>query len=146
MAQSLKGVGTPVNFGFVATASDSGVTATGLSGFLLQKSTIKNGADVESIRSLQGDTISQNYYDLNYDAQLSFVIAAASKSAAITATSLASFTPGSIISITACASSPDLINTAWIIQPGGEIPQEITKSAEFVLNLKRFPNITAAQS
>ena len=146
MAQSLKGVGTPVNFGFVATTTDGGITATNLTGLLTQKTSVKNSADVESVRSLQGDTISQSYYDLSYDATLSFVIAAASKAAAITATSLANFLPGSIIAITACASSPDLVNSYWIVQPGAEIPQEITKSAELNLPLKRFPNITAAQS
>jgi hypothetical protein len=146
MSQTLKAIGTPVNFGLVSTTSDGGVTSTNLTGYLLQSASVQTGAEVESVRSLQGDTTAQNYYDLHHEATLRFVISASSKANAITATSLANFQPGSIISITACASNPDLVNSYWIVQPGASIPQEITKSAELNLPLKRYAAITAVQS
>lgn len=145
MAQSLKGLGIAVNFGFAATSTDNGITCTGLTGFLTQRTTRKTAADVEQVRILQGDVASENYYNLHDEADLTFVISAAGKAAAITATSLASFKPGTIISITACASSPDLVATNWIVQAGAEIPQEITKSAEIRLPLKSYPLVTAVQ-
>ena len=146
MAQTLKGVGVAVNFGFKSTSSDSGLTCTGLTGFLLQRSSIKAGADKEQIRSLQGDIAAENYYNLFTEADLTFVISSTGIAASITATALANFVAGLIISITACASTPDLVNSSWIVQPGSEIPQEITKSAELRLHLMRFPGITAVQS
>ncbi len=146
MSQTLVGNGLAVNFGFKATSSDNGLTCTGLTGLLVQRSSRKTAADVEQVRFLQGDVGSENYYNLHDEADLTFVISASGKGAAITATSLSSFTPGTIINITACAASPDLVGSNWIVQPGAEIPQEITKSAELTLPLKRFPNITAAQS
>ena len=146
MSQSLVGLGIAVNFGFQATTTDHGVTATNLTGFLLQKSSYKTEADMEKVRALQGDTVSINYYDINYDATLTFVVSASTKAVSISSTAMANFLPGAIISITACASSPELVQSTWIVQPGVEIPQEITKSAELTLPLKRWGNVTAAQS
>jgi hypothetical protein len=159
MSQSLVGLGIAVNFGFASTAGDYGVTDTAvttganggtnttmMNGWLLQKSSLKTAADVETIRGLQGDTMAQNYYDLHHEASLTFVIAASSKSGAKTASVLTNLQPGTIINISACASSPGLQNSTWIVQPGVEIPQEITKSAEITLPIKRFGNITGAQT
>ena len=146
MSQTLVGNGVAVNFGFKATSNDNGLTCTGLTGFLLQRSTRKTAADKEQVRILQGDVSSENYYNLHDEADLTFVVSSTGKGAAITATSLSNFTPGTIIAITACAASPDLVNSYWVVQPGAEIPQEITKSAEIRLPLLKFPAITAAQS
>ena len=146
MSQSLKGVGFPVNFGFKSTSSDGGVTASGLTGFFLQRSSVKINADIEQVRYLQGDVGSENYYNQHYEAELTTVISSTGIAAAITATTLANYQPGTILAITACASNPDLVNSYWIIQPGAEVPQEITKSAELRLPLKRYANITASQS
>lgn len=142
----MKGLGTAVNFGFVSTSSDGGLTCTGLTGFLLQRSSLKTAADVEQVRALQGDVVSENYHNDHDEADLTFVISAAGIAASITATALANFRPGSIIAITACASNPDLVNSYWICQPGAEIPQEITKSAELRIPLKKYTNITAVQT
>ena len=146
MSQTLKGLGIPVNFGFKSTTSDGGLTCTGLTGFFLQRSSVKSEADKEQVRTLQGDVAAENYYNLHNSADLTFVISSTGIAAAITATSLSSFAPGTIIAITACASNPDLVNSYWIVQPGAEIPQEITKSAEIRLPLLRYAGITAAQT
>jgi glucosamine 6-phosphate synthetase-like amidotransferase/phosphosugar isomerase protein len=146
MSQSLKGLGVPVNFGFKATSSDGGITATPFTAFLLQKSSLKTVAEVERVRYLQGDVASENYYGAETEGDLTFVISkSAGTATTIAATSLASFTAGTIIAVTACASSPDWVNSYWICQPGAEITQETTKSAELRVPLKQVPNITAAQ-
>lgn len=146
MAQTLVGNGIPVNFGFKQTSTDYGITQTVLTGWLLQSADTETGADVEDVRALQGDKVSRNWYDLHTKANLRLVIAAASKSAAITATTLSPFTPGTIISITACASQPDLVGTNWECQPGVKIAGEIAKSAEITIPLEKRAAITAAQS
>jgi len=138
--------GTPVNFGFVATGGDGGLTCTGLTGFLLQTVDLEDGADKEEVRSLQGNIVSRNWYDSHSKVSLRFVIAATSKANAVTATTLASFKAGAIISITACASNPDLVATNWEIQSGVKIPQDLTKSAEMIIPLEKRAGITAAQS
>ena len=147
MSQSLTGLGFAVNFGFKQTSSDGGITATPFTAFFLQRSSLKNAADKEQVRFLQGDVGSENYYNLYYEGDLTFVISASGIANAITATKLSSaFTPGTIIAVTACGSSPDWVNSYWIVQPGCEIPQELTKSAEIRVPMMRFGNITAAQS
>lgn len=138
--------GTPVNFSFKSTASDGGLTCTGLTGFLLQSTDIEDGADKEEVRGPGGDIVSRNWYDSHTKAALRFVISATSKANAITATTLSSFKAGGIISITACASQPDLVASTWEIQAGTKIAGEITKSAEFTIPLEKRAGITAAQS
>ena len=146
MSQSLVSLGYAVNFGFKATSTDHGVTATPFTGMLLQSSSLKTVAEKERIRSLQGDVTSENYYGLEVAADLKFVIGSSGIAAAITATKLsAAFTPGTILAITAAASSPDLVYSYWIVQPGADIPQEVTKSAELSIPLLQIPNVTAAQ-
>lgn len=146
MAQSLVANGIPVNFGFASTAGDYGITQTTLTAWLLQSADYETGADVEDVRALQGDKVSRNWYDLHTKGTLRLVIAAANKSAAKTATTLAAFQPGTIISITACASHPDLVGTNWECQPGARIMGDITKSAEITIPLEKRAGITAAQS
>ena len=147
MSSTIVPLGYAVNFGFKATSTDHGVTATPFTGMLLQSSSIKSIAEKERIRSLQGDVVAENYYGLETAADLKFVIGASGLAAAITATKLsAAFTPGTIIAITAAASSPDLVYSYWIVQPGADIPQEITKSAELSIPLLQVPNVTADAS
>ncbi len=148
MSQSLVGNGIAVNFGFKSTLSDYGVTDSGavLKGFLLQNVDYENGADVESVRSLQGDIASRNWYDLHKKGTFAFVIAGTGIAASITSTSLSPFTPGTILSITACASHPDLVSTHLELQSGGKIVGDITKSAMLTIPFEIRANITAAQS
>lgn len=140
--------GTPVNFAFVATSGDKGMTSTGFAftGHLMQSVDYEAGADKEEVRALAGDIVSRNWYDLHTKASFRAVIAAASKSAAITATTLANAQPGSFIAITACASHPDLVGTNWEVQPGAKIVGDVTKSAEITVPVEKRAGITAVQS
>jgi len=146
MSQTLVANGIAVNFGFTATSTDHGLTQTALTGFLLQSADYEGGADKEDVRVLQGDIVSRNWYDLHNKASLRFVISSTGIAAAVTATTLSAFKPGTIISITACASHPDLVATNWECQTGIKIAGDITKSAEITISLEKRPGITAAQS
>ena len=146
MAQTLVPNGIAVNFGFVSTSSDYGITQTTLTGWLLQNADYETGADKEEVRAPQGDQVSHNWYDLHTKGSLRLVIASATgRATARTSTTLAAFTPGTIISITACASHPDLVATNWECQAGAKIVGDITKSAEITIPLEKRAGITAAQ-
>lgn len=140
--------GTPVNFAFVATSGDKGITSTGfaLTGHLLQSVDYETGADKEEVRVLGGDVASRNWYDLHTKGSFRAVIAAASKAAAITATTLANVQPGSFIVVTACASHPDLVGTNWEVQAAAKIVGDVTKSAEITIPVEKRALITAVQS
>lgn len=138
--------GTPVNFSFTSTASDGGLTCTGLTGFLLQSTDLEDGADKEEVRGPGGDIKSRNWYDSHSKASLRFVIAASSKANAVTATTLTGFKAGGIISITACASQPDLVASTWEVQAGTKISGDVSKSAEITIPLEKRAGITAAQA
>jgi hypothetical protein len=145
MANTLVPNGIAVNFGFTSTSGDYGITATTLTGWLLQSADYETGADKEDIRSLQGDIVARNWYDLHQKANLRLFISAAGRAAAIAATTLASLTPGTIISITHCASHPDLVATNWEVVGSAKIAGDITKSAEVTLPMEKRSGITAVQ-
>lgn len=140
--------GTPVNFSFVVTSSDGGMTSTGLAftGHLMQSVDYEAGADKEEVRGPNGDIKSRNWYDDHTKASFRSVIAGASKAAAITATTLANARAGNFIVVTACASHPDLVGTNWEVQSGAKITGDVTKSAELTVPVEKRAGITAAQS
>ncbi len=140
--------GTPVNFAFVQTSTDFGMTSTGFvfTGHLMQSVDYEAGADKEEVRALKGDIVSRNWYDAHTKGSFRAVIAAASKAAAIAATTLANVQAGAFIAITACASHPDLVGTNWEVQSGAKIVGDVTKSAEITVPVEKRAGITAAQS
>ncbi len=140
--------GTPVNFSFVATSSDGGMTSTGyvFTGYLMQGVDYEAGADKEEVRGPGGDIKSRNWYDDHTKASFRAVIAAASKAAAITATTLANARAGAFIVVTACASHPDLVATTWEVQSGTKITGDVTKAAEITVPVEKRAGITAVQS
>ena len=135
--------GTAVNFGFIGA---NGLTCSAING-ILQTADHSNEADKDEVRTALGDIVSRNWYDLHNKATLEFVITGATNSiaAALAATTLASLTPGTIISITACASDPDLVATNWEVMSGAAIKKGNTNSARLTIPLEKRAGITAAQ-
>ena len=146
--QTLVPNGTPVNFGFTSDGSNQGLADSGaiLSGWLLQSVDYETGADVESVRVLQGDIVSRNWYDLHRKASLRLFITGTGRAAAITNTTLNALTPGIILNITKCASHPDLVATNWEIVGSAKITGDITKSAEITIPIEKRPGITTSQA
>lgn len=127
------------------------MTSTGFAftGNLMQGVDYETGADKESVRSIGGDIVSNNWYDIHSKGSFRAVISGASKAAAIVATTLANAQPGSFITITECASHPDLATSGsnvWEVQQGAKIVGDVTKSAEITVPAERRPAIVAVQS
>ncbi|HEV2350802.1 MAG TPA: hypothetical protein VG028_13255 [Terriglobia bacterium] len=110
--------GTAVNFGFTGTAN--GITISGISGFL-QSAEYSNEADHDDVRNNIGDIVARGWYDFHQKGTFEWVISGTGLADAITKTTIASLTPGTIITITACASLPDLVGTKWEVVAGVSI-------------------------
>lgn len=144
-------VGTAVNFAFTQSAGgQQGIVMTGLTGYILQNADYSAEADKDEVRTIQGDITSRNWYDLHRKGTLEFVITGATNNiaAAIANTTLANFTPGSIITITECLSMPELVtlnNGKWEVQSGASIKGSNTNSKRLSVPIETRPNIQAAQ-
>jgi len=103
-------------------------------------------ADKEEIRSGVGDVVSRNWYDQHTKCSLEAVISSTGIAAALAATVLAGLTPGTIISITACASMPDLVATTWEVQSGSAIKGTNVNAKRLTIPVEKRAGITAAQS
>ena len=147
MAQTLQPNGVPVSFGFTSDGTNQGLADSGaiLSGWLLQSADYETGADKEDVRSLQGDIVARNHYDIHRKASIRFVITGTGRANAIAQTTLGNLTPGIILNIIKCASHPDLIATNWEIASAAKIVGDITKSAEITIPVEKRPGITASQ-
>ena len=135
--------GTAVNFVFTGT---NGITITGISGTLLQSAEYSAEADKDEVRSAVGDIINRNWYDQRTKATLEWVITGTGLANAITNTAIASLTPGTIITISACASMPDLVGTTWEVQSGASIKGSNTTAKRLSVPLEKRAGITAASS
>lgn len=130
--------GTAVNFGFTGT---NGITISGLSGVLLQSVERSKQADCEVVRNAVGDEVMHGWYNVHDEATLEWIVTGTSLAAAVTNTTLQ--TPGTIVSITACASDPDLVATSWEVQSGVKVSGSNTNAKRISLPIKKFTNITA---
>lgn len=143
--------GVAVNFGFTQSAGGTqGIVMTGLTGYILQNADYSAEADVDDVRDLQGNKVSRNWYDQHRKGTLEFVITGTTNSiaAALANTTLANFTPGSIITITECLSMPELVtlnNGKWEVQAGASIKGSNTNSKRLSIPLETRPGIQAAQ-
>lgn len=132
--------GTAVNFGFTGV---NGLACSNING-ILQSSDHSVEADKDEVRSGIGDIVNRNWYDQHAKATLEFVITGATNSlaAALAATTLANLAPGTIISITACASDPDLVATTWEVQSGAAIKGSNTNAKRLTVPLEKRAGIT----
>jgi len=132
--------GTAVNFGYTGS---NGIAITGLSGLLLQSADHSVDADKDEVRSNVGDIVNRSWYDQHAKATLEFAITGTGLANAITNTSLAGLTPGTIIVISACASDPDLVATTWEVQSGASIKGSNTSHKRLSVPLEKRAGITA---
>jgi len=138
--------GTPVNFAFgsgagIGTVSTPSAT---LAGMLVQS--MEHGAESElaSVRDGDGVTVTDVYYDPRFTAQLVWKVSGSSLAGALANTSLTNIIPGTIITIAACVSRPDLVQTNWIVTEGGpKVSGGNTDIAEITMPLRRRVGITS---
>jgi len=139
---------TAINFGFKTTAL--GITISGVTGWLIQNGSHTKNADVYEVRDGDGDVVQRTFYNFNDDASLECIItstgASATEAEAITNTTNALQTPGTVINITACVSMPSLVATNWQVESGIEVSGSITDAKKVVCKLKKFAGITQTNS
>ncbi len=137
----LKGVA--VNFGF--TGTDGIAESTILTGKMqLQEADLENTSDEEQVRDALGALTNRSFYNPGFKASLRYVPSGAAVSNAVTNTTIP--VQGTILSITACASMPDLVKTNWVVVGGVKVSGSNTKAKEVSLNLEAHAGITAVAS
>lgn len=132
-------LGTAVNFGFQGTNGITGLAT----GYLLQNVDHTKQADVEEIRDADGDVNSRVFYNANEQATLEVVVTGTNLAASLTNTTLQA--AGTIISITACTSAQDLVQTNWVVE-SSRLSGSNTNAKRVTLELRRHAGVTAAAS
>ncbi|HEV2210856.1 MAG TPA: hypothetical protein VG167_18945 [Verrucomicrobiae bacterium] len=142
--------GIPVNFGFTGTG---GITCASAGTLYLQNADESVEADKEDIRGGLGDILARVWFDQHLKATLECIISGTGIANAVDKTSLVgtvtggvtgpSLTPGTLLSITACASMPDLVLTTWEVMPGTSIKGSNTTAKRMTLQLEYRAGITA---
>lgn len=139
--------GTPVNFGFTGTQDTDGgqgITITGLVGTLLQSAEHTKVGECEKVRDGNGNDVVHAWSNIHDEASLEYIVAGSGLAAAITNTTAALKTPGTIIVITVCASMPSLVATTWEVQSGAKVSGSNTGAKKVTLPIHKMPGITAA--
>lgn len=131
--------GTAVNFTFQSAA---GITITEITGILLQSASYKKNANRTLVKDGNGDRTSSLLNDKFNSATLEWVVEGSSLSAALTNTALRA--PGAFITITACATLPEIVDATkqWEVLPGCEIKgtnenaKTVTMEIEYAVNIQ----------
>lgn len=130
--------GTPVNFTFQSAA---GITITEISGILLQHADYKKNSTRVLVKSGTGDRVTSAHSDFMTSATLRWVVTGANLAATLTNTTLVAV--GSFVTITACATLPDIVSASnkWEVisgQVNGENDgvKEITLEIEYAAGIQ----------
>ena len=129
------------DFGFNTTTGGITISGTGVGTLLLQSGSVSNQAKVEEAMDSVGSTVQRAFYDQSQDASLEYVVKGSSITDAKAQATIPD--PGSIVTITACASFPALVQTNWIVEPGVQMSKSNTSFNKVTLPLKRHAGITA---
>jgi len=131
--------GSPISFGFTGT---DGIAAVGLTGtMLLQSTDYEPGHDEEQIKNAAGDLVTRIFANLNKKATLEVIPTGATATAAVTAQTALLGLMRQTISVSACASQPQLIGL-WFctsVKAAGSN----TGASKVTLGLEQHANITA---
>lgn len=141
MATNLSTTGVACNFAFIGTSGGATISGTGIAGYLFQSGSLTNNAKVEEVMDASGDTSQRGFYDQSQDASIEYVVSGANIAAARTGSTIP--VPGAIVTISACADMPGLVQTNWVVEPGVQISGSNTSYKRVTLPLKRHANITA---
>lgn len=138
-------LGTAVNFAFKSTTNGITVSGSGIGSLTLQSSKYSKSFDtVERIRNGAGVTTAIVGEDLAEKATLEYVIIGTGLADALTQTTIPA--PLTIVTISACVSNPNLVDTNWFVVDEPVIDQSNTTAAKVTLNLEQRAAITAAAS
>ena len=130
--------GTPVNFSFQSAA---GITITGLSGILLQNASYKTPTKRVLVMDGNGNRTSSIHVDPIKTSNLKWKVSGSGLANAITNTTLQA--NGNLITITACASMPELVSANPYEVVGGEVSGSNEDVKEITLDIENAPLISA---
>lgn len=141
--------GTPVNFGFTgAPTADGtqGILIVGVTGTLLQSAEQSKVADKEAARDGNGNDVVHAWSNFHDEASLEWIVTGSSLAAAVTNSTGALKTPGSLIGISSCASMPSLVGTTWEVQSGVKVQKSNTGFTKVTFPIHLLPGITGVAS
>lgn len=131
--------GTFVNFGFTGT---DGIAATGLTGNgILQSADFEPGHDEKQIMSAAGELVTRVFHNTHKKATIEWIPGKDTVANAITAQGTILGLMRTILSITACASKPELIDTNWLVV-GVKSTGSNTDASKITLTLENHDGIT----
>jgi hypothetical protein len=131
--------GTPVNFAF---QSSTGITITGISGILLQSATYKKPTKRILVMDGNGNRTTSVHTDPIQAVTLKWKVSGSGIANSITNTTLQA--NGNLVTITACATMPELVSANPYEVVNGEITGTNEEVKEITLDLELAPNITSA--
>jgi hypothetical protein len=130
------------DFAYNTTTNGITISGTGVGTFLLQSSSTTYESKLEEVMNAAGDTVQRAFYDPSVTATLEYVINGTSIADAKTQTTMP--LPGVIVSITACASHPQLVASNWVVESSPTLSKSNTSFGRVTLNLRAHSGITAA--
>lgn len=137
-------LGTAVNFAFPSTTGGIAITTPAISGnLILQSADETQAATNERTMDEVGNVVVSVWTDPHLKCTFEAVIKAASVAAAITATTLASIPPGTIMVIGTCANMPDLVGTTWEVMDS-KIAGTNNSAKRITVSAEKRAGITAA--
>ena len=139
-------LGTAVNFGF-GSATGCTISSPTLTGYLLQSAQHGIESDLATTRDGDGTTVNETYYDQRGTAELRVAMSGTNIAASRTNTTIANFTPGAIVNISAIAARPGMIQTNWVVtEAGARVEGGNTDVAQVIIPLRYHSGITVAAS
>ena len=134
--------GVKVIFGYTGT---DGIAATGLTGnMLFTGHDFKKSREKKKLASAAGDTVTKIRFDEMQEATLEMIPSSATDVAtALTNKATIIALDGTIISITACANAPELINTHWMVEEV-TVKGSNADANKITLKLEQHAGITAS--
>lgn len=130
--------GTPVNFSFQSAA---GITITELSGILLQRASYKKQSTRTLVKGGDGERVTSIHHDRVNSATLVWIPKGTSLADSLANTTLTA--PGGFVTITACATLPDIVHATnkWEIiscevSGDNESVKQITYEIEYAAGIQ----------
>lgn len=135
-------LGAPVNFGFVETSSDGGLTQATLSGkFSLQSASLGNTSKEDEYDDNEGEVATVVHSRFGNTAEIEYIVTGTTLATARSNSTIP--TGGTILSITACASQPGLVKTNWFVTGEPRVVHTNNGAARVTLSLKAYAGVTA---
>ena len=137
--------GVPVTIGWPGGLTISSSIGGAISTYLITQSVDKSQeAERVLVHDEAGNRVGSNWIDWYTKVTMKFVVKGAglAQLQAVVYPLIASITPGSFLSITVCASQPDLVGASYEVQNGPKLTGTNKTYKEWSVDLELAPGIT----